>query len=342
METPYFVFKEELLRHNYKEFEELCKKYISDHKIAYSIKTNSYSGVIRVLRSLGSGFEFASMNEIKMLPRIGFCVYNSPCKKDNELREAIRRKALINIDSKSEIQRVAKIMDGKPIEVMLRVSFRDSKFGFDERELSDIIAHCLSRNLLIVGIHVHSGTQLSLPEYRSHLDKISILNYFLLNQGIKLKYLDIGGGLPDKFQLKNLGVRLEDYFNEIKKYLGKFNVTVILEPGRALVCDCFELITKVCVIKESFNKKYAILDAGINILSKITLSSYKFYKIGEPVSMKKEEYYLAGPLLFSNDLLGKYYGSLNEGDLLKVKNVGAYCYNLAWEISYKKPRIVDE
>jgi diaminopimelate decarboxylase len=49
---------------------------------------------------------------------------------------------------------------------------------------------------------------------------------------------------------------------------------------------------------------------------------------------------LAGPLLFSNDTLGLFQGSLEEGDILKVENVGAYCYSLAWEISYKKPKIV--
>ena len=33
------------------------------------------------------------------------------------------------------------------------------------------------------------------------------------------------------------------------------------------------------------------------------------------------------------------FGKLEEGDLIKVENIGAYCYNLAWEITYKKPKI---
>ena len=57
---------------------------------------------------------------------------------------------------------------------------------------------------------------------------------------------------------------------------------------------------------------------------------------------KKEEYTLAGPLLFNNDLLGRYFGNLKEGDLIKIENVGAYCYNLAWEISYSKPKVLIE
>ena len=128
----------------------------------------------------------------------------------------------------------------------------------------------------------------------------------------------------------------------MEKYLVKFGVNIILEPGRNLVADAFELITRVNVIKEKFGKKYAILNVGINVLSKITLAYYRFEKIKNQDGDKKEEYILAGPLLFNNDLLGRYFGSLKEGDLIKIENVGAYCNNLAWEISYSKPKVLIE
>jgi len=35
METPYFAFKPEKLKENYKEFEELCKKDLNEFIIAY-------------------------------------------------------------------------------------------------------------------------------------------------------------------------------------------------------------------------------------------------------------------------------------------------------------------
>ena len=194
---------------------------------------------------------------------------------------------------------------------------------------------------------------------------------------INLEFIDISGGFPDNFQLKNLSVTLEDFF-KITNKLKKFNLTIIFEPGRFLVSDSFDLITKVNVIKQNFRKNYAILDVGINVLSKITLANYRFSKVenigninniyenrggGQTIEIKnqsskrslrsllledtniddknsKEEYVLAGPLLFKNDILGRFFGNLKEGDLIKIENVGAYCYNLAWEISYKKPKIL--
>jgi len=151
----------------------------------------------------------------------------------------------------------------------------------------------------------------------------------------------LGGGFPDKIQLKNLNVSLEDYFKLISEFK-KFKLKIILEPGRCLVSDSFDLITKVNVVKNKNSENYAIIDVGINLLSKISMSQYKFEKIEGKSEGEKKHYILAGPLLFGNDVLGKFIGILKEGDIIKITNVGAYCYNLAWEISYKKPRVFIE
>ena len=62
-------------------------------------------------------------------------------------------------------------------------------------------------------------------------------------------------------------------------------------------------------------------------------------RVDENNKESKKEYILAGPLLFGNDIVGRFNGILNEGDLIGVGNVGAYCFNLAWEISYRKPKV---
>ncbi|MDD5192986.1 MAG: hypothetical protein PHF67_00195 [Candidatus Nanoarchaeia archaeon] len=347
METPYFLFKPKILVQNYLEFENLCQRCFPSFKICYSVKTNSFSGVIKTLTKLGSSFEVASLNEMKLVPK-KFVVFNGPCKTEEELKIAIKNKFLINVDSKSEINKIYNLARGNNLEIGLRVSFKESKFGFDEKQLIDMVDYAVSKNLSVSCIHFHQGTQMNLSEYKANLDKLSIFIYFLDKKGIKLKYIDIGGGFPDKVQLKNLSLNLENYFNAINQYLSKFNLTIILEPGRNLVCDAFELITQVNVIKENFGRTYAVLDAGINLLPKITLSTYKFSKLNKEnlnpknKTSQRGEYILAGPLLFSNDILGKFFGNLKEGDLIKIENVGAYCYNLAWELSYKKPRIVAE
>ncbi|MFH1359375.1 MAG: hypothetical protein ABIH37_05795 [archaeon] len=365
--TPYFKFKPDVLKENYLEFERLCKRYLDDFVIAYSVKTNGFDEVLEVLSKLGSNFEVASLNEIEKaldFSKKAF-IFNGACKNEKELRLAIESKFLINIDSKSEIDKIAEILNGRGFNIGLRVSLNKSKFGFDEDKLYEIISYCKIKSLNVISLHFHAGTQKNLKEYEESLRKIKEI-VRKVSDSVDLKYLDLGGGFPDKYQLKNLSISLEDYFKLIEKYTREFDSTIIIEPGRNLVADAFDLITKVCVLKEKSGQNFAILDVGINVLSKITLANYKFSKIdisnldydkdsgagkleGNSSSLsllntKKErkEYILVGPLLFNNDVLGKYSESLKEGDLIKIENVGAYCYNLAWTISYDKPRVVVE
>ena len=302
-------------------------------------------------------------------------VFNGCCKTKEELKIAIENKFLINVDSKSEIDKIAKILNGEKCEIGLRISLEESKFGFELERLEEIINYCKKNNLKIICLSFHEGTKLNVNNYKIFIENADKVIFSIKNK-VELKYIDFGGGFPDNFQLKNLGVGLEDYFKLINK-LKKFNLTIILEPGRVLVSDAFDLITKVNVIKQNFGKNYAVLDAGINVLSKIVLANYRFnrlnvdyikpnkYNVDNSVedkyvkvnqtrddgssylelntdikNKKNKEYILTGPLLFKNDILGKFFGVLNEGDLIKIENVGAYCYNLAWEISYEKPKIL--
>lgn len=363
MKTPIFIFEKQKLEQNYKSLESLCKKYFSSFKIAYSVKTNSSPLVIKTLASLGSSFEVASLEEIKLAkgrskfivsektPSLSikktqnrhkvFLIFNGPAKTEEELKIAIKQGFLINIDSKSEIDKIANIIKNKKIEANLRITLEDWKFGVEDSKIEEIIDYARSKGILIIGLHLHQGTQLNLKKYE---DSLIIFENILerIKDKIKLKYIDVGGGLPDKTQLKNLSLSMNNYLEVISKHLSKFNATIILEPGRAIASEAFYLLTKVIAIKKNFNSNYAVLDAGINLLPRAFTYSFSTLDKKEKKMNRKsrEDYRLVGPLLFSSDYLGKFRGSLQEGDIIKVDNVGAYCYNLSWEISYKKPGII--
>ena len=327
METPHFLLNQEKLKQNYFEFDNLCKKHLKDYKIAYSVKTNSDKNIVKILSELGSGFDISSEKEMELISKKSFAVFNGCCKKQHELNMAIKNNFIINVDSISEMHKISKRKIG------IRISLGKSKFGFEKEKIKQTIDFANSKNLKVNCLHFHFGTNLTLKKFEENLKQVPNLI-----KDLELDYLDLGGGFPDEFQLKNMGIKLENYFELIEKYLENFKGIFILEPGRNLVSDAFELITKVCVIKQKDDKNYAVLDAGINILQKITLSNFQFELI-EKRGKSSKEFILAGPLLFSNDTLGKIRGDIKEGDLIRIKNVGAYCYNLAWEISYDKPKV---
>jgi diaminopimelate decarboxylase len=343
METPYLSIDKNNLEENLEYFQSLCEQYLEDYKIAFSVKTNSMTEVLKILNNGKCSFEVASMKELKLVKKFKtFKVFNSPAKTKEELKEAKKQEVLINVDSESEIEdlRVEGIK-----EAGIRIAFSDSKFGIALDKAGEIIEKCGRYGIKIAGLSSHLGTQETLKNYEIYLEMWkNFLERLDKKKKDEIKFIDLGGGFPDKLQLKNLSLSLEDYFVAIERILGKElkNKTLVLEPGRAIVSDAVSLIAKVVRIKENFGKKYAILDSGINFLPKMTLANYKFSKLNENKEKSKEEYLLAGPLLFSNDILGKYYESLKEGDLIKIENVGAYCYNLSWDISFDKPKIMVE
>lgn len=332
MKTPYLKFNSEKLISNYQLFYKICESNFNNNfQICFSTKTNTNPLTIQVLKKLKSGFEVASLKELKFTPKESFRVMNGPAKTNEELKYALENNVLIFIDSFSELKKIISLNIKNP-KTGIRLGLEKFKFGFSPSQLKEAF-----EKVNPIAIQLHQGTLNKFSEFKKNLkEQYKIISPYLN----KIKYLNFGGGFPDNFQLKNLSIKLEDYMKEIKNTFKDFKGKFIFEPGRNLVSDSYTLMTKVITIKEKDNIDYAILDAGINILSKMTLANFKFNKISDTkIKEKPKTYILAGPLLFNNDLVGKYFGILKEGDIFEVENVGAYCENLGWEIIYDKVKV---
>ena len=109
-------------------------------------------------------------------------------------------------------------------------------------------------------------------------------------------------------------------FSQGKKY------HIIFEPGRFIVANSGELITKVLYIKSSGNREIIITDASF--------SEYlcpALYEINPPVQTLNDpkelkNYDIAGGICESTDFLAKNINlpEVKVGDYLKFINVGAY------------------
>jgi len=107
----------------------------------------------------------------------------------------------------------------------------------------------------------------------------------------------------------------------------------VLEPGRAIVGNAGILVTSALYHKESGEKRFLIVDAGMNDL--IRPSLYEAYHDIIPVvqdaSAKKEVSDVVGPICESGDFLAKdrEVPSLAQGGLLAVMGAGAYGFSMS-------------
>ncbi len=113
----------------------------------------------------------------------------------------------------------------------------------------------------------------------------------------------------------------------------KNNCNIIFEPGRALVGNAGILISKIQFIKSGLNKKFIILDAGMNDFMRPALYDAIHEIIPVIKNNKKENNIIefVGPICETTCKFNKYknYQKIKENDFIAITNAGAYGSSLS-------------
>jgi len=143
---------------------------------------------------------------------------------------------------------------------------------------------------------------------------------------------------------------IQEYVDAILPALRELNLRILLEPGRLLVGNAGVLLTRVRYIKQTGQKKFTIVDAGMNDLIRPALyhSYHEIVPVEEPncrasaatdagsnrsnnASRTKEKTDIVGPVCESGDFfaLDREMPEVHEGDLLAIMSAGAYGFVMA-------------
>ena len=98
-------------------------------KVCFAVKSNSNIAILKLLNSLGSGFDVVSGNELKRCLVAGAdsknIVFSGVGKTKEEIRLAVENNIFsINIESESELERIIKIVEevDKKVDCAIRVN----------------------------------------------------------------------------------------------------------------------------------------------------------------------------------------------------------------------------
>ena len=122
LRTPCFLLDADELRANYRGFSEALAARFGDAMVSYSVKTNSHPEILRILCAEGAAAEVVSDTEYRLARALGFktLVYNGPVKEKESFLEAVREGAVVNIDSRRELDWLA----GLPADGLYKVGLR--------------------------------------------------------------------------------------------------------------------------------------------------------------------------------------------------------------------------
>lgn len=347
--TPCYVYSEQAIRDNYLAYDHALTG--REHQICYAMKANSNLSILKLLASLGAGFDIVSGGELQRVLLAGGdaskVVFSGVGKSRAELALALEKGVgCFNIESASELDTLAQVAaaHGVRAKVSFRVNpdvdpkthpyistgLKGSKFGvmFDQAKALYHKAASLP-SIHVVGIDAHIGSQIvEIAPYLEALDKMLDLVEALARDGIALEHFDIGGGLGITYNTETppdinafVGViirKFEGRGKSIKKFM--------MEPGRSIVGNAGVLLTRTEVLKHGAAKNFCIVDAAMNDYMRPALYQ-SFVHITEVQTSTQTAaiYDVVGPVCESGDWLGRDRElRVSENDLLVLQSAGAY------------------
>jgi diaminopimelate decarboxylase len=205
---------------------------------------------------------------------------------------------------------------------------KGTKFGIPyEDAIKVYLLAKQKKNITIIGIHSHIGSQiLDIKPFKLAAQKIKKIVIAVEKMGIKLEYINCGGGLGIKYEKSQKTLSSKLLVSELLKVFDK-NRRFIFEPGRSIVGDAGHLLLKVIYRKISGSKNFLITDAGMNDLVRPTL--YEAYHEIIPIkktNSRKVKTDIVGPICESGDFMGKnrMLPIVGRDDYLLVTCTGAY------------------
>lgn len=346
--TPFYLYSEQKLRDNFKSFADAVKP-LKKATVCFAVKSNFNPTILKILAGMGAGADIVSGGELELALQAGVpadkIVFSGVGKTRAELTAAIMAGIKqINAESESEIRLIDEIAIGlnKTAAVGIRVNpdvdarthekittgKKENKFGIDWNDARRLFLSAEQfKGISLHGIEVHVGSQiLELSPFREAFVKTKKMLNDLKEHGVSIQTVDVGGGLGVAYKTDESAPSPADYIAVLQDVLGDFDGEFVFEPGRCISGDAGVLVASVVRVKQTGDKRFAVLDAGMSDL--VRPAMYDAYHNIEAVKggEASERYDVVGPICESADIFGKdrMLPELNEGDLIAIETAGAY------------------
>jgi diaminopimelate decarboxylase len=363
--TPLYIYSAGTILDHYRRLDSALASL--DHLICYAVKANSNRAILKLLADAGAGFDIVSAGELFRVRAAGGlpdrCTFAGVGKSREEIEYALEQGVYsLNVESEAELDYINQIAGAKNLRASIALRLNpdvdphtheyistgshENKFGIALEHAAAVYERAaMMSNIRIVGVQMHIGSQITETEpFAEAIRKVSPL-VSELKAKYRIEFFSIGGGLGivyesslasgsgDWWQASKTALSIQQYVNAILPELRELKLKILLEPGRLLAGNAGVLLTRVRYLKQSGQKKFAIVDAGMNDLIRPALyhSYHEIVPVDEPRSSAREKIDVVGPVCESADFfaLDREMPELQEGDLLAIMSAGAYGFVMA-------------
>jgi len=346
--TPLFVYSHATLVRHVRRYQSAFGDAGHKALIAFSVKANPNLAIIRALANEGAGADVVSLGELERALAAGVpperIVFAGVGKRPDELRRGVDAGILqFNVEVEAELDHLeAAGRDlGRVVPVALRVNpdvtpqthdyirtgGKVNKFGIPWERAQAVYARAAaSPHLEPVGLACHIGSQiLTLDPFKQALERVAGLVRELRAAGLSVPRLDVGGGLGVRYR-DEIPPSLEDYAATVIDAVADLGCELVCEPGRVIMANAGVLLTRVLYRKETADKRFLIVDQGMNDLSRPALYGAYHEVIAVRKGAGQMEADVVGPICETGDFLsrGGSVPDVEPGELICAMSAGAY------------------
>lgn len=358
--TPFYVYDSSLMTKRVQELRSILPEQIHLH---YAMKANPMPAVVKHLSGLVDGLDVASGGELEVALATGIDAntisFAGPGKTEWELSAAIKAGITLNVESETELRRIAVISKttGITANVAIRVNpdFElkasgmkmaggPKQFGIDAERVPEVLKEIgETSGLHFRGFHIFCGSQNLKSEaiIEAHDNTFELAIRLAKDAPGPVEILNIGGGLgipyfpgESRIDLAPIAANLQEKLPALCAQLPQ--AEIVMELGRYLVGEAGLYISKVIDKKISRGHTYLVTDGGLHHhlsasgnFGQVIRKNYPLVVANRVTSEHMEAVSVVGPLCTPLDILGNNMTlpTAELDDLIAVYQSGAYGFS---------------
>lgn len=362
--TPVYVYDGERVVSNYRRLEDSLSEY-SDRevRIYYAAKANTSLAIMKILADAGAWVDVVSPNEARLALQAGFpkekVLFTGTSVSDRDLEELVELGVMINVDSFSQMRRLAKLGQfriairwnpgqGAGYHEYVITAGKYIKFGIPEEKIADAFSEAVRLGHKPVALHQHIGSgwlEEDVDTFLSTVDKtMSVVREVTKVIGYDLEFVDFGGGLGIPYLSGEEEFPIDKYSKglcEKVKASGLDFGAIAIEPGRYIAGDAGVLLVEINTVEEK-GVPIVGVDAGFGTFLRPALYNARHVMVlCEKADREAEgEFMVAGNLCEAGDVFHEMKKLVKlprpeEGDILAILDTGAYGFAMASEYNMR-------
>jgi diaminopimelate decarboxylase len=317
-------------------------------QFCFASVTNGNLSLLRIFRDAQWGLHANTPGDIYLGLKAGFqpesIVYSGSNLNRAEMAQVLAwGVSTLNLDSLAQLQLCGEVYQSLPQTSKppsLRLGLRlneptltgDSRIGVRPQEFPDAISLTQSANLKLSGLHFYRGTGTNAtPAFTQVIDSVLTLAQQLPDW----EYLDFGGGFGYPYHHRGVTFNWNEFGQALIERLQRLgrSLKLVVEPGRAAIAGCANLLTTVVSVKWQDNRQIVGTDTTVANLSVPSVHGgyRKIIALATPLSESIYSTDVCGNTTYSRDYLGRHcqLPKLAVGDILAILDVGAYGYAMS-------------